>query len=570
MREAASRLGARCPALLVELGESRLGVVTDAEVRAAVRPRQAPSTRRFAASRVPRCRRSRSTQLAVEATIDMLASGTGALARARRRARVAACSPPRTCSGSTSAARSRVRHMILGARRRGRADPRRQPTAAAVPAPDSRRRSVARPRTGAQPAARRGRRPAGRLLDLAPRSGTGAVGVARSRERGPARVHAVLRPGQRARLRRPRAGQAESIDAYFEQLGAEVNDGLARCGIGVDNNGVLAGKRLWRMSKSDVAAHVRRMPRDPGRVAPDPRDGRVRLPPGGGRSSSSRRSSPSKIRAARQHPDFMRLMARSATGFPVALGFRGQLATGRGGDPPGRLDLKHGAIIPLVNLVRFHALANGVTISPTLDRIEAVASVGGSTRSWRRRCASPSSDHPAALRAPRRADRRRRCPRTTSSILTNCRRSRAANCARRSRSSAALRSNSACGRRPGSSASHHIRGRKCAPRTPLERRAALSTLSMHVWDRRAVHEDALLLQELGALLSRMLEQLSFRGPDSAGVAFYRDPAPVGSCKVSLHRRRPRTRAGSGRRRARARRSAVASPPQRSRARTRRS
>jgi CBS domain-containing protein len=69
-------------------------------------------------------------------------------------------------------------------------------------------------------------------------------------------------------------------------------------------------------------------------------------------------------------------MARTATGYSVALGFRGQLATGHEGDPPGKLDLKRGAIIPLVNLVRFHALAAGVTISPTLDRIEAVASVG--------------------------------------------------------------------------------------------------------------------------------------------------------------------------------------------------
>jgi glutamate synthase domain-containing protein 1 len=38
---------------------------------------------------------------------------------------------------------------------------------------------------------------------------------------------------------------------------------------------------------------------------------------------------------------------------------------------------------------------------------------------------------------------------------------------------------------------------------------------------------------LGEHLSRMLEQLAFRGPDSAGVAFYRDPAPLGSSKVSL-------------------------------------
>jgi methylamine---glutamate N-methyltransferase subunit A len=40
-------------------------------------------------------------------------------------------------------------------------------------------------------------------------------------------------------------------------------------------------------------------------------------------------------------------------------------------------------------------------------------------------------------------------------------------------------------------------------------------------------------ENLGAHLSAMLGQLADRGPDSAGVAFYRDPAPVGSCKVSL-------------------------------------
>jgi CBS domain-containing protein len=73
-------------------------------------------------------------------------------------------------------------------------------------------------------------------------------------------------------------------------------------------------------------------------------------------------------------------MAKTAAGYPVALGFRGQLATGREGDPEDRLDVKRGAIIPLVNLVRFHAFANGVTVSPTADRIEAVASVGGIDR----------------------------------------------------------------------------------------------------------------------------------------------------------------------------------------------
>ncbi|MBV8711569.1 MAG: hypothetical protein JOY56_07305 [Solirubrobacterales bacterium] len=47
-------------------------------------------------------------------------------------------------------------------------------------------------------------------------------------------------------------------------------------------------------------------------------------------------------------------------------------------------------------------------------------------------------------------------------------------------------------------------------------------------------KSATLHEHLGRHLAAMLEQLSDRGPDSAGVAFYRDPAPAGWCKVSLH------------------------------------
>jgi glutamate synthase domain-containing protein 1 len=45
-------------------------------------------------------------------------------------------------------------------------------------------------------------------------------------------------------------------------------------------------------------------------------------------------------------------------------------------------------------------------------------------------------------------------------------------------------------------------------------------------------------ERLGAELAKMIGQLSMRGPDSAGVAFYRDPAPPGSCKVSVHSPQP--------------------------------
>src|SRR6187549_899893 len=40
-------------------------------------------------------------------------------------------------------------------------------------------------------------------------------------------------------------------------------------------------------------------------------------------------------------------------------------------------------------------------------------------------------------------------------------------------------------------------------------------------------------ESLGPHLGTMLEQMSDRGPDSAGVAVYRDPAPSGSSKLTL-------------------------------------
>ncbi len=46
-------------------------------------------------------------------------------------------------------------------------------------------------------------------------------------------------------------------------------------------------------------------------------------------------------------------------------------------------------------------------------------------------------------------------------------------------------------------------------------------------------------EELGTHLGAMLGQLADRGPDSAGVAFYREPAPAGASKVTLFSPDPR-------------------------------
>jgi CBS domain-containing protein len=173
----------------------------------------------------------------------------------------------------------------------------------------------------------------------------------------------------------PPAGREGAADAYFAQLGAEVNAGLQRCGFHADPNGVLAARPLWRMAKS---AWIRTF--DACFSAPDESQllrATVAFdfrPATGGLAVAAELAD--RIRVARGSPDFMRLMARSAAGFPVALNRRGRLATGTLDAPAGRLDLKRGAVIPLVNLVRYHALAAGVTISPTPDRITAAAALG--------------------------------------------------------------------------------------------------------------------------------------------------------------------------------------------------
>jgi CBS domain-containing protein len=386
LREAAGKLDQPgVSALLLRIAEdgggneaSGVAILTDADVRAWVAhgggSLDAPA--RAAARRpVPTVPVA---QLAIEATVDMLAAGSDHMA----------VRDGETLCGTLSAtdllgldARSPIalRHTILGA-----ADE-TVLASAATHLPQLFRLLV---RAGVPP------RDLGRVLSLQHDALVARLIDFSISRHGPAPVPwAWLDLGSSARREftlgsdqdnalayaTPEPGAESEVDAHFERMGSEVNDGLARCGFGVDNNDVLAGNAHWRMSKADWLRTFEEVLRAPtesrllrASVAFDFRAAAGGLPIAASLSE--------QIRTAREHPDFMRLMARTATGYPVALTFHGSLAVERHGDAAGRLDLKARAIVPLVNLVRFHALANGVTISPTLDRIEAVASVGGLER----------------------------------------------------------------------------------------------------------------------------------------------------------------------------------------------
>ncbi len=374
LRSAAQRLGTdHIQALLVAMPDETVGILTDADVRAAVADghfsADAPAHElaRSPAPTVP------VRQLAIEATVDMLAAGVEHLAVIDA-GRVCGVLSAADLLGLDAHSPMGLRHAILGA------------TDAEVLA-----QAVAQLPRLFLTLCRAGvpSRDLGRVLSLAHDAVVARLIDFSLWSQGPAPLPwAWLDMGSAARREftlasdqdnalayappdaRPELSP-EAADAYFERLGQDVNEGLERCGIGLDNNGVMARDRRWRMSKPDWLRTFDECLTEPDEshlvratVAFDFR------PAAGGLAVVSELTA--RIRAAREHPQFMRLLARSASGFPVALGFRGQLST----DGDGHLDLKKGAIIPLVNLVRYHALAAEVTVSPTLDRIEAVAMAG--------------------------------------------------------------------------------------------------------------------------------------------------------------------------------------------------
>ena len=378
VRTAIARLGEG--ALLLGSETEAVGILTDAEIRGAAAAGKleldAP-VRAIAHSPVPSISVG---QLAVEATVDMLAAGVGAVAVVDH-GRIVGLLSAAELVGLDASSPIALRHTILGA-----ADE----DGLVRSAEHLPRLFLLLQRAGVPP------RDLGRVLSLQHDAlVTRLIDLSFSRHGAPAEALGTrlawswLDLGSAARREftlgsdsdnalayaDPPAGLEPAVDDYFARLGSEVNAGLARCGFGVDHNGVLASRPLWRMSKAGWIATFDECFANPDEshiirasVAFDFRG------PAGGLALTSELAT--RIATARTQPDFMRLMARAAAGSRLALNRRGRLATGRFEEPPGRLDIKRGAIVPLVNLVRFHALAAGVTISPTLDRIEAAASSG--------------------------------------------------------------------------------------------------------------------------------------------------------------------------------------------------
>ncbi len=158
-----------------------------------------------------------------------------------------------------------------------------------------------------------------------------------------------------------------AVGEYFGRVAQDVNAGLARCGIEADPHGVLAGGEIWHRTLSSWK-RVFSLFLEGGddklvlnaSVCFDYRQAAGRL--------YVTQALTDLMREAPAHPPFMQCLARLGSGFrPQVSGFRHKLDR--------LVDIKQGGLLPIQNLARYHALARGITIQSTLERLAAVCEV---------------------------------------------------------------------------------------------------------------------------------------------------------------------------------------------------
>ena len=166
-----------------------------------------------------------------------------------------------------------------------------------------------------------------------------------------------------------------AVRAYVHRVARTVLDGLARCGLPPDANGATADRPLFARSLRAWGAALESWFEDPTQ---EKALILVSLVGDGRPVWGEERAAPlaARIRAARSHPRLLRLLARFALSHRPPTGFLRDLVVEHGGERRGRLDLKHGGLLPIVDLARWAGLAAGATESATPARLRAARAAG--------------------------------------------------------------------------------------------------------------------------------------------------------------------------------------------------
>ncbi len=158
-------------------------------------------------------------------------------------------------------------------------------------------------------------------------------------------------------------------------IAARVIDGLTACGFAADPHGAVATRRLFARSAAAWRAAADSWIENPTQekaliLVSLVVDGR---PVWGVRTAPP---VPDAFRDTRRNPELLRLLAKFALSHRPPTGFLRGLVVEDSGEHRGRLDLKHGGMVPIADLARWAGLAAGVMHGSTMTRLRAAADAG--------------------------------------------------------------------------------------------------------------------------------------------------------------------------------------------------
>ena len=166
------------------------------------------------------------------------------------------------------------------------------------------------------------------------------------------------------------------VAGYLGRVAQMVDEGLRACGMSPDAHGASAANPLFARSLASWHRAARSLSEDPTQekalilvsVITDSRP-----------VWSTRGSVAGGLWEARPYPDhpyLLRLLARFALSFRPPTGFLRDFVVEHSGERRGQLDIKHGGMIPIVDLARWAGMAAGIASASTLERLRAAEAAG--------------------------------------------------------------------------------------------------------------------------------------------------------------------------------------------------
>jgi CBS domain-containing protein len=170
--------------------------------------------------------------------------------------------------------------------------------------------------------------------------------------------------------------EAPDVADYLSRVTQAVDEGLRACGMSSDAHGASAANPLFARSVASWHRATQSLSEDPTQekaliLVSVITDSRPVWSSGGAVGGGLFEARPYP-----DHADLLRMLARFALSFRPPTGFLRDFVVEHSGERRGQLDIKHGGMIPIVDLARWAGMAAGVASASTLERLRAAEAAG--------------------------------------------------------------------------------------------------------------------------------------------------------------------------------------------------